>query len=451
MRYIPLSSLSVSTISAACTCYNNRNENQSIDTLLMTAFEKKIAVYSFSLEDPKTSSSLTPPKVGSVQISSRTKEDSYRNVNDFGDDYEDTNYIQDGSNKNCNNKEIHSDVEVDGEVMHDSMKSTEIMVSKNRGKWLFPTPISRTSLPLRDCDHESQRDRNGVFSNKKNSVNDNDSENNDDDDNNDHDDDKYSDNNYTNNNDDIHMKKNPSQKNIKKSLYADFTIPLSLFPVEGMFFDNIGKKGLTHESNNERNDEDHNSRNSNSDRVIVSPLLPKIISKNSQVNGRNQSTSAATITRCKERGSWENPVKDSMGRLIDQPITFRSNLRSSGYGQQILDKKVDRSARRKSNPNISSPVVSNSKMSNISNNCISGSDKDKNKPCKTSGPRLRLYPSESQPTTHYQSQNDFPAIIKGGPSPPPIYDIAYRYCTYTPFTSLLFSICIFDSRCFLVE
>ena len=436
MRYIPLSSLSVSTISAACTCYYNRNGDQSIDTLLMTAFEKKIAVYSFSLEDPKTSSSHTPPKIGSVQISSSTKEDLYRNVNDYEDDYEDTKYVQDRSNKDYSNKEIHSHVEVNSEVMHSSMKSTEKMVSKNRGKWLFPPPISSTSLPLKDVDHESQRDRDGVFSNEKNSVVDNDSENNDGDDNNDDDDDKNSDYNYINNDYDIHMKKNPSQKNIKKSLYSDFTIPLSLFPVEGMFFDNIGKTGLTHESNNDRNDQDNNSRNSNSEKVIVSPLLPKIISKSSQLNGRNQSTSAATITRCKERGSWENPVKDSMGRLIDQPITFRSNLRSSGYGQQILDKKVDRSARRKSNPNISSPVVSNSKMSNISNNCISGSDKDKNKPCKTSGPRLRLYPSESQPTTQYQSQNDFPAIIKGGPSPPPIYDIAYRYCTYTPFISL---------------
>ena len=56
MRHIPLSSLSVSTISAACTCYDNRNGHHLINTLLMTAFEKKLAIYSFSMEDLRISS-----------------------------------------------------------------------------------------------------------------------------------------------------------------------------------------------------------------------------------------------------------------------------------------------------------------------------------------------------------------------------------------------------------
>ena len=444
MRHIPLSSLSVSTISAACTCYDNRNGHHSINTLLMTAFEKKLAIYSFSMEDLRTSSPHTSSKIGSAQVSNTMKINLNKNMNEYEDDYDDGKYLRDACDRNFSNVESQSqvEVEVDSEVIYDSMKVSEKIESKSRGKWLFPPPTSSTSFPLKDSDHESHRDEEGLLPNRKKSVKNDSSDNDDSDD----DDDCNDDNDNDKKVNEINKNRNPLQKKIKKSLYSDLTIPLSLFLVEGMFFDDMGKRGLNYESNKNRSDEDNSSRNSNSDKVIVSPLFPKIITKNNknnQSNGRNQSTSAVATMRCKERGSWEDPVKDSMGRLIDQPITFRSNLRSSGYGQQIIDKKVDRSARRMSNPNIGSTAVLNSKIGNISNNDKNSTDKNKSKPITTGGPRLRLYPNDCHPTTRYQSQNDFPVPLKGGPSPPPIYDIAYRYFTYNPFTSLPIFIWIF--------
>lgn len=43
------------------------------------------------------------------------------------------------------------------------------------------------------------------------------------------------------------------------------------------------------------------------------------------------------LARTRMKGDWEKPLKDAQGRLVNQPVTFHTRIKSSGYGQQPQD------------------------------------------------------------------------------------------------------------------
>ena len=474
----------------------------------MTAFDRRAASYSFSLNYPNTSARTAFNIVSTtcVKINTQNIDDNHDdNCDDNRDDNRDNNLdhhcasaMKSPSNRNLTDRHDDVNVEIETEIVYDSETLSMKNEDKNntKGKWHFPPPTSTkssfSSYDTRDSQKGRAKDLSSVeadhINNCSNShdnyfnCNNNNKNNNNNNKNNDNNSNYNADDNSNNNsdNDNENEYENMNEKDSKKkeqknSLYSDLTIPISLFPVEGMFFSTMNHHGNDdgHDDNNYQNNSNNNISNNNNkknssnssnrnngddnDTKFSSPLLPKITNnnQNNQRYGSNQSTIQVTSVSCRVKGSWEEPVKDSAGRLIDQPITFRSSLRSSGYGQQLVEKKVDSSGRRRSNSSARSAPSStktststsdranrssshtsdsdsknNNSNNNSNNNNNSGKGRNESKniikdsPTVFSGPRLRLYPRDCLPMTLYQGHNDYP--MKGSSSPSPIYDIAYR-------------------------
>lgn len=103
---------------------------------------------------------------------------------------------------------------------------------------------------------------------------------------------------------------------------------------------------------------------------------------------------SARSKNSKLRGDWEKPLKSSKGEIIDQPVTFHSRIKSSGYGvadasgNRWKQKKQSNQYRSKSAPRPS--VVTDR---------------------TTVASRLRMYPRDCGPLTQLQEYNNYPPTV----------------------------------------
>jgi hypothetical protein len=125
-------------------------------------------------------------------------------------------------------------------------------------------------------------------------------------------------NNNNNSDNDILEDERELGKNSHESIYSDTSIPLSLFPNERLIL--LNSSLLYEESNNNNNTDTSND------------------TKNSTTKTNEK---GAKASRLQAKGSWENPLKDKQGRLIDQPVTFQNRIVSSGYKQQTVRKNTE--------------------------------------------------------------------------------------------------------------
>lgn len=174
------------------------------------------------------------------------------------------------------------------------------------------------------------------------------------------------------------------------SFYADLSVPLSLFLVEGV---------IPHAT-------------AGSKTILPSPSTTCGPS-NTEKDKEKEVPKVGDKVRVKD--SWESPLKDKSGRVVDQPVTFQTHLRSSGYGQQVAKKTSSKSAapRRQSVPGLRPSSSPSSSLRSVS---VVGS-----------GPRIRVYPRTCDPMTVHQSYNDYPLVRGASSSVFPVYAIAYRY------------------------
>ena len=135
---------------------------------------------------------------------------------------------------------------------------------------------------------------------------------------------------------------------------------------------------------------------------ISSPLS---VVYNEPVKPQPQTSRAKTPT--KFRGDWETPKKSLRGELIDQPVTFHSKIKSSGYG--VADVTTNRWKQKKQINHLNS----NSTRSKSAPRGSSGSNGNGNgiinRPLAAS--RFKIYPRDCGMLTQHQEYNNFPPPI----------------------------------------
>lgn len=110
------------------------------------------------------------------------------------------------------------------------------------------------------------------------------------------------------------------------------------------------------------------------------------------------------LKRTLMKGDWEKPLKDAQGRLINQPVTFHSRIKSSGYGQQPQDlyskKMLQRQKEKEKQAKMEKMARSNSAPR------IRGGQMGKSE--NAGGGRLRLYPLQCQAMQSHLPVWDYP-------------------------------------------
>ena len=127
------------------------------------------------------------------------------------------------------------------------------------------------------------------------------------------------------------------------------------------------------------------------------------------------------------------------GKYVDQPVTFHSRIKSSGYGEKPLDafakkrkeeaNKKAAAARSASAPRGGARVVASGHSSGSAQSSrprphagIAGSV-----PLLPTGPRTRRYPTDCGVMTMHQPHNDFPPHVTGvSVTNSPIYNICFN-------------------------
>lgn len=98
------------------------------------------------------------------------------------------------------------------------------------------------------------------------------------------------------------------------------------------------------------------------------------------------------------RGDWEAPRRNSQGHVVDQPVTFHKNIRSSGYGQQIAAKQASKFG------GTTKKLTSTMRSSSAPRMNRAGDAKSSN----NSGHRIRMYPMDCGFMDTYQAHLDYP-------------------------------------------
>jgi hypothetical protein len=157
------------------------------------------------------------------------------------------------------------------------------------------------------------------------------------------------------------------------------------------------------ETGGEEDEEESSSQNDKSPSKTKRRNLLAVYSLDSSSSSPSKLPSKTTL-----KGNWEQPLKNSKGQLVNQPVTFHSRIKSSGYGQKSNDpfqRKLDakrlqqqKQQKEKNLRSASAPRLRNEKNGK--------SDLIERNPNR--GPRLRLYPIDCDVTTTHQSHWDYP-------------------------------------------
>jgi hypothetical protein len=115
-----------------------------------------------------------------------------------------------------------------------------------------------------------------------------------------------------------------------------------------------------------------------------------------------QTSRSKTPTKVQIRGNWERPVRSNKGEIIDQPVTFHSRIKSSGYG--VADVSGNR-WKQKKQINATSSSSSYRSKSAPRNHHSGTTDRT------TIASRLRMYPRDCGPLIQIQEYNNYPPPV----------------------------------------
>jgi hypothetical protein len=131
-----------------------------------------------------------------------------------------------------------------------------------------------------------------------------------------------------------------------------------------------------------------------------SPLASTNINETMKQQPQPQTSRSKTPT--KVRGNWERPMKSNKGEIIDQPVTFHSRIKSSGYG--VADVAGNRWKQKKQ---INTTTSSSSSQYRSKSAPRNSTTTDRT----TIASRLRMYPRDCGPLTQIQEYNNYPPPV----------------------------------------
>lgn len=211
------------------------------------------------------------------------------------------------------------------------------------------------------------------------------------------------------NNINSNISQQPRQSFFKNSVYEDPNIPLSFFLHPSM--------------NRVDNDEAHLT---DYQRSLLDTPQPKTNVEKPNSNAARRLSSAT--------GSTLSVKKDKHGKIIDQPITFQSKIKSSGYGQipqDSFERKRFFQQQEKLKKQNAEKRVSQLQRSlsapRSGRKTEAGMDESNKKPsCAPSGAHIRQYPMECGPVLQHMQICDItpiPALSVGTSCP--VHHVAY--------------------------
>jgi hypothetical protein len=121
---------------------------------------------------------------------------------------------------------------------------------------------------------------------------------------------------------------------------------------------------------------------------------------------KSQPLTSRSKTPTKLRGGgWERPMKSTKGEIIDQPVTFHSRIKSSGYG--VADVASNRWKQKRQGESTTSASSSSKpyRSKSAPRNTTGVTDRT------TLASRLRMYPRECGSLTQHQEYNNFPPPV----------------------------------------
>lgn len=133
------------------------------------------------------------------------------------------------------------------------------------------------------------------------------------------------------------------------------------------------------------------------------------------------------------RGGWEAPLKNSKGQLVDQPVTFHTKIKSSGYGQVSNDpfqRRLEAKRKERTSRSNSAPRLRPSANGSTSNGTTAGRRNSAlGQPSGAGvGGRIRTYPMDCAPMSSQLISWDYPdnvASSSAAASSNPIFHLAY--------------------------
>jgi hypothetical protein len=135
-------------------------------------------------------------------------------------------------------------------------------------------------------------------------------------------------------------------------------------------------------------------------------------------------------------GTWETPKKSKQGKLLDQPITFQRNVKSSGYGQIPQDsferKRFFQQQEKLKKQNAENATAARTMQRSLSaprgrlGGSGGASDGGDAKPAAVGGPHIRHYPLDCAPIQYHQQDCDVvPCAGVTADGNAPVHNIAY--------------------------
>lgn len=109
---------------------------------------------------------------------------------------------------------------------------------------------------------------------------------------------------------------------------------------------------------------------------------------------------SSNSAKSRSRGDWEAPRRNSAGQIVDQPVTFHKNIRSSGYGQNSKQPP-----RRYSG--VASKVANGSGVRSTSAPRMASAQSK----LPAGGHKIRMYPMDCEMMNLYQAHLDYPERV----------------------------------------
>eukprot|EP00981_Chlorochromonas_danica_P010009 scaffold2923_cov199-Ochromonas_danica.AAC.6 len=112
---------------------------------------------------------------------------------------------------------------------------------------------------------------------------------------------------------------------------------------------------------------------------------------------------SSNSARIRSRGDWEAPRRNSLGQIVDQPVTFHKNIKSSGYGQNS-----NKQPPRRYNGVAPKVARGNGVRSTSAPRMASAQSK-----LPVGGHKIRMYPMDCEMMNLYQAHLDYPERMSG--------------------------------------
>lgn len=360
-KYLPLSLLGVNTISEAslCVCSSDGGigggEGVTVGAVMITAFERKAATFTSSVDSPESAQTSLPLlRNGGTERPTGCAELSK----------DAAPLAADSSSRDSATGSIF-----EGEDAGRAGRAEPVSVAapaRKRAGWSITAP---SSLPVSDRMRDSDEER----------------------------DDSENDSHRVRAVASVDAESDPFERQEGESLYADPSVPLSLFFQEGVM-PSAPPGGPSVK------------------RILPAPTVSRDDKAKYDAAEKEEKERAAG---CKMKGSWETPSRGKTGKLVDLPVIFQPQLRSSGYGQaQAVEKKPILVRKLSSSTGRLSDRSTSTTNSGTRSQSSGGS----------SGSRIRIYPGTCDPMSLHQPYNDYPVQSTSGSSAslPSISSITFR-------------------------